>query len=489
MTASTRLAGGISGPEHLRPLVTVALEALGKGAVDRNGPVPAGGPEGVARAMRSAGDPLPDDGVGAREALTEMAQVFTATSVDPADPACAGHLHAPPLTVAVAADLVASTLNGSLDSWDQAPSGTAVEADVVRALARLVGYDPGVAGGAITSGGTESTLTGLLLAREHALRDADGTVPAVSGMGTHGSALVFCSAEAHFSVARSAGVLGLGEDAVTPIPVDGEHRMDPAALRAALVEARESARIPVAVVATAGTTDLGVVDPLHEIADVAAEAGVWLHVDAAYGGGALFSERLAALLGGVERADSVALDLHKLGWQPVASGVLLTRAAELFDPLERRVAYLNTEDDELAGYRGLLGRSLRTTRRPDALKMAVTLRAVGRRTFGRLVDRCHELAWYAASRVAAHPRLELYRDPVLTTVVFRYLPEDGAADTVNAALRRSLLDDGRAVVGRTEFDGAVHLKLTLLNPHATEADIDALIEDVAAAGDKETPAP
>ncbi|WP_328796484.1 pyridoxal phosphate-dependent decarboxylase family protein [Halosaccharopolyspora lacisalsi] len=489
VTVSDRLAGGVGGPEHLRPLLATALDALGKGAVQRDGPLPAGGPDAVTRAVADVGEALPSGGVGEQQALSELAEVFTASAVDPADPACAAHLHAPPLAVAVAADLVASTLNSSLDSWDQGPSGTVVESSVLRALAELVGYHPDAATGSITSGGTESNLTGLLLAREHALGDAAGVAPAASGMRERGPMRVFCSAEAHFSVARAAGVLGIGEDSVIGVPVDDRHRMDPAALESSIVEAREAGEVPIAVVATAGTTDLGVIDPLVGIADVAERTGVWLHVDAAYGGGALFSERLTPLLRGVRRADSVALDLHKLGWQPVAAGVLLTRDRALFEPLERRVAYLNTEDDEVAGYRGLLGRSLRTTRRPDAFKIAVTLRALGRDGLGELVDRCHDLARHAASHVSAHPRLELYRDPVLTTVVFRYLPEHGDPDGRNAKLRRRLLDSGRAVVGRTEFGDAVWLKLTVLNPRATEADIEALLADVDAAGQKEKATP
>lgn len=475
MPASTGLAGGITGPEQLRPLVATALEGLAKGAVERDGPLPGGGPDAVQRSIWSVGAPLPEDGVGATQALAELTRTFAAGAADAAHPSCAAHLHAPPLAVAVAADLVASTLNSSLDSWDQAPSGTAVESAVVRALADLVGHGP-QAVGSVTSGGTESNLTALLLARERA-----------SG-GQLRRPRVFCSADAHFSIARATEVLGMGEDAVVAVPVDAGHRMDVGALRVRLAAAREHGETPVAVVATAGTTDLGVIDPLPDIADVAAASGVWMHVDAAYGGGALFSDRLATLLTGIDRADSVALDLHKFGWQPVAAGVLLAREAAGFAPLQRRVAYLNPADDELAGYHGLLGRSLRTTRRVDAFKMAVTLRALGRRGLGDLVDRCHELARCAAASIAENPRLELYQDPVLSTLVFRFLPGRGDPDLINARLRRALLAAGRAVVGRTEIDAAVYLKLTLLNPHATSAEIEGLLADVVAAGEKEAQA-
>ncbi|MGH4022660.1 MAG: pyridoxal phosphate-dependent decarboxylase family protein [Pseudonocardiaceae bacterium] len=476
LPGASSLAGGAGGPANLRPLLDAVLDGLARGVADRDGPLPGAGHGGLTAAIRAACGQqfLPDEGIGAQAALRSLTRVLAAGAADPADPACAAHLHCPPLAVAVAADLAAAALNPSLDSWDQAPSGTALEPVIIATLADLVGYRAGVAGGVVTTGGTESNLMGLLLARDHA-------VPA-------GRLRVLCSAAAHFSVARGAGLLGLGEDAVLAVPTGRDHRMDVRALREELAAVAAAGDVPVAIVATAGTTDVGAVDPLPQIADIAAEYRTWLHVDAAYGGGALFSRRLSPLLAGLARADSVALDLHKLGWQPVAAGVFLARSTTLFGPLERSVSYLNPDDDQQAGYPSLLGRSLRTTRRPDVFKIAVTLQALGRSGLGALVDRCHELARHAAARVAAHPRLELFADPVLSTVVFRYLPPPhrGAADPVNAELRRVLLAEGRAVIGRTEAGGAVRLKLTLLNPHATEADVDALLDAVVAAGDKET---
>jgi L-2,4-diaminobutyrate decarboxylase len=467
------LAGGVDGPARLLELLAPTLKAVHDGTLERSGPLPAGEPGAVTDSVRAVGEILPEHGIGAERALVDLVRVFAAGAVDPADPACVAHLQAPPLAVAVVADLVASIFNSSLDSWDQAPSATAVESEVLRALADLVPYG-NRASGVLTSGGTESNLTGLFLAREHAGRTAGNQ-----------ALRVFCSAEAHFSVGRSAGVLGIGEDFVTTVDVDAEHRMAPAALRRAVAEALARGEKPAAIIATAGTSDLGAIDPLPEIAAIAKETGAWLHVDAAYGGGALFSRRLAPLLDGLSGADSVGLDLHKLGWQPVAAGVLLLRDVALFAPLARRVAYINTEDDEQAGYTSLLGRSLRTTRRADALKIAITLRALGRHGVGELVDRCHAMAWRASELISAQARLELFQEPVLSTVVFRYRPVHGSPDQVNARLRRSLLRAGRAVIGRTEFDGQVYLKLTLLNPHTTDAELTRLLADVVLAGQAE----
>ncbi|SHM98869.1 L-2,4-diaminobutyrate decarboxylase [Cryptosporangium aurantiacum] len=413
------------------------------------------------------------DGVAA---LSELVRLFTAGSVDPADPRCVAHLHCPPLAIAVAADLAASALNPSLDSWDQAPISTTLEPAVITELAGLVGY-PDTADGVVTTGGSESNLLGLLLAREHAVRAATGTSAVRDGVPP-GRYRIFGSAVTHFSVHRAAGLLGFGEDAFVPVRTGRDHRLDPEALDAALSASTRDGEIPVAIVATAGTTDLGAIDPLPRIAEVAANHRTWLHVDAAYGGGALFSETLAPLLDGLHRADSIGLDLHKLGWQPVAAGIFLTRAATNLAALARRAEYLNPADDEDAGYTSLLGRSLRTTRRPDALKIAVTLRALGRAGLGALVDRCAALAVHAAASITARPELELYQPPVLTTVVFRFR----GPDELNARLRRALLSAGRAVVGRTQIDGRVWLKLTLLNPDATPADVDGLLRAVVVAG-------
>jgi len=278
-------------------------------------------------------------------------------------------------------------------------------------------------------------------------------------------------------VERAAHLLGLPP--VVAVPSAADRSLAPAAL-ADLLGGAPAGERPV-VVATAGTTDLGTIDPLPAVALLVRRHGGWLHVDAAYGGGLLFSDRRRHLLAGLAQADSVSLDLHKFGWQPAAAGVLLTREAAAFAPLARRAASLTPADDEAAGSPSLLGRSLRPPRRADVLKIAVTLRALGRAGLGAMVDACCDLAAYAAARVQAEPRLELAAAPVLSTVVFRHR----GGDAVNAGLRRRLLREGSAVVGRTELDGRVQLKLTLLNPAATPADVDVLLDLVLAAGSAE----
>ncbi|CAO5171794.1 L-2,4-diaminobutyrate decarboxylase [Frankia sp. AiPs1] len=542
--------GPAESPLELPDLVRLSIAALGEGRRRRGGPLPDGGPSRVhADVLAALGAPpdrpsappkqtetppdrtgappdraglLPAEGIGAAASLTALVTALAAGSVDPADPWCAGHLHCPPLAVAIAADLAVSALNPSLDSWDQGPAAMTVEAEVIAALAALVGFDPRLATGTITTGGSESNLLGLLLARDAAASSASADTASANARPTSleltaqradagGAPLrVFRSSAAHLSVDRAAAVLGLHGLPVAEIATDERDRMRVDLLRQALANHDG----PAVVVATAGTTDAGAVDPLPQIAaaveehrrrpwghmgqmnhpDASASSlhRAWLHVDAAYGGGALFSPRLAGLLAGITLADSVALDLHKWGWQPAPAGVFLTPRPDGWPSLRVAQAdYLRADDDEQAGYPSLLDRSLRTTRRPDSFPIAVTFRALGRRELAARVDICHDLALHAERTVRADPRLELAHPVTLSTIVFRYRPASadlddlGCVDELNARIRRALLQGGRAVVGRTRAgpERAVHLKLTLLNPDATPADVSALVSLIAATGD------
>ncbi|MET9437535.1 aminotransferase class V-fold PLP-dependent enzyme [Streptomyces sp. NPDC006551] len=458
------LAGGETGPAALRPLLDTVLDALHDGAVTRGGPLPAGGPDAVTARVREAlGEALPDTGTTPHDALRTLTRALAAGAADPAHPLCAAHLHTPPLALAVAADLAASALNPSLDSWDQAPAASALEELVTRALAgEVYPRNPHAPrpDALVTTGGTESNQLALLLARE---RHGPGH-PVQTVVG----------ADAHHSFHRAAWLLGLPEPVTVPAP---NGTLDPVALDEALTDLHG----PLLVAATAGTTDTGRIDPLPEIADLCAAHGADLHVDAAYGGPVLFSDTHRHLLAGIERAHSVTLDLHKLGWLPAAAGILAVRDAADLAPLAHTADYLNADDDTDAGLPDLLGRSPRTTRRPDILKIAVLLRALGRTGLGSLVDRCCALAQDLADLAEKRPGLELYERPTLTTVLFR--PRD-ADDATVATIRRTLLTEGRAVLGRARADGRLWLKATLLNPHATPGDLDTLVTLVEGSTDR-----
>lgn len=532
------LASGPGGTGRLALLLADAFDGMDRGAADWLGPLPPGGPAEVRAAVRSSGfGRLSDCGADPYEVLSSLSRLLSWGAADPAHPHCAAHLHCPPLAISVAAETVAASLNQSLDSWDQSPAAGEIEQTVIETLAGMVGYGH-AATGVLTSGGTESNLMGLLIARDEALRlrfDVDPELDGIPGAAA-GRLRIVASELAHFSVSRNAALLGIGERSVVRVATDTDGRMIPASAAEALAAIVARGEIPMALVATAGTTDHGAIDPLRELARLATPHGTWFHVDAAYGGGLLLGTRphdrgdsagLGSLgarrdeapptsatagiptagfptagfptasaagadrLADLSSADSVTLDLHKLGWQPVPAGAFLVRHAASMRTLEKRVAYLNSLDDEQAGYPSLLGRSLRTTRRADAVKIAAAFAALGRRGFADLTERCLDLARHAAGAIEVRPDLELTVKPALSTVLFRYLPaEPSETDRVNAALRRHLLATGRAVVGRTELladrpgtaPGRVRLKLTLLNPHTTGRQIDDLLDAVCQAG-------
>lgn len=419
--------------------------------------------------------PLDGDGVGSSQAVREIDELFLEHAVWFHHPAYAAHLNCPVALPAVAAETVLAAVNTSVDTYDQSAVGTLIERRLIAWAAERAGFAHG--GGVFTSGGTQSNLHALLLTREAAL--ASAPLPRPRALAR---LVVFATASSHFSVGKSALLLGLADDAVIEVDDDGEGRMDAAALALAIREAAASGRLPMAVVATAGTTDRGVIDPVAAIADVCDAHGVWLHVDAAYGCGLLVSPRRRHLLAGVERARSITVDFHKSFFQPVSSSAILVREPQDLAAGAWHADYLNPlENDEP----NQVDVSLQTTRRFDALKLWVTLRALGAHRIGEMFDTVIDLAGAVGDEIAADPELELVGRTQLSTVLFRVRPEgvdDTTRDALVAGVRRVLFESGRALVAKTVIDGRPCLKLTLLNPETTLDDIRlilAMVKDAA----------
>lgn len=398
-------------------------------------------------------------------ALEEVRRVWLDDAVWFHDPAYAAHLNCPVVVPALLAEVLLSGVNASLDTFDQSVGGTFVERHLVDWTAGRIGFGPD-ADGVFTSGGTQSNLQALLLARETAT--AAGADPA--------RLRVLASREAHFSVQTSARLLGLGPDAVVPVGTDADRRLDPDALATALARVVAAADVPMAVVATAGTTDFGAIDPLPEIAALSRSFGAWLHVDAAYGGGLLASRLLRGRLVGIERADSVTVDFHKTWFQPVSSSALVVRDGDSLRHVTWHADYLNPLTTRGPQPPHQVDKSLQTTRRFDALKLWLTLRVMGADAIGEYVEHVVDLAQQVGRAVADHPDLELAATPQLSTVVLRH--RLGLSDDIRSHLYAS----GTAMVAATTVDGERWLKLTLLNPAAGLADLRAVLDRVVAAG-------
>jgi L-2,4-diaminobutyrate decarboxylase len=424
--------------------------------------------------------PLPDTAA----ALQELEDVYLRDAVYFHDPKYAAHLNCPVVIPALVGEAVLSAVNSSMDTWDQSAGATMIERRLVEWAAERLQLGS-AADGVFTSGGSQSNFQALLIARNHAVAalrqdpDAAGLrLPALLDR-----LRIFTSEDSHFSIRKSASMLGLGFDAVVPVRCGTDHRMDPAALAGALAEARTAGLVPMAVVATAGTTDFGAVDPLPETAALARAYGAWFHVDAAYGGGLMVSGRYRHLLAGVGLADSVTVDFHKTFFQPVSSSALLVSDGAMLRHVTYYADYLNPEAAALAEIPNQVDKSIQTTRRFDALKLWLTLRIMGADAIGALFDEAIDLASRVGALLAADADFELAAEPQLSTLVFRYRPvlDDGtrlsedAADTLNPAIRAAVFASGDAVVAGTKVGGRHFLKFTLLNAEATLEDIDQII--------------
>ncbi|MGW7413679.1 pyridoxal phosphate-dependent decarboxylase family protein [Streptomyces sp. NPDC054863] len=447
-----RVAATLAGTVHPHTGITPAQLAPVVDAVDLDRPL---------------GDPT--------AALDELEEVYLRDAVYFHHPRYLGHLNCPVVIPAVLGEAVLSAINSSLDTWDQSAGGTLIERRLVDWTARRAGLGP-AADGIFTSGGTQSNLQALLLAREET-KGADPT-----------KLRVLASACSHFSVQKSAALLGLGPEAVIAVPVDRDKRLRAVALARELERCAAEGLIPMAVVATAGTTDFGSIDPLPEIAALCAGHGVWMHVDAAYGCGLLASGTRRHLLDGIERADSVTVDYHKSFFQPVSSSALLVRDRATLRHATYHADYLNprrTAAGHLPPQEQLpnqVDKSLQTTRRFDALKLWMTLRVMGADAVGGLFDEVCALAAEGWRLLERDPRFEVVVRPQLSTLVFRYVAQGAAPELVDGAnlhAREALFASGEAVVAGTKSDGRHYLKFTLLNPETAPADIAAVLDLIA----------
>lgn len=402
--------------------------------------------------------------------LDELEDVYLRDAVYFHHPRYLAHLNCPVVIPALLGEAVLSAVNSSLDTWDQSAGGTLIERKLIDWTCARIGLGP-AADGVFTSGGTQSNLQALLLAREEAKAEDFADLR------------IFASEASHFSVRKSAKLLGLGPDAVVSIPVDRDKRMQTVALARELERCARDGLVPMAVVATGGTTDFGSIDPLPEIAGLCEQYGVWMHVDAAYGCGLLASLKYRDRITGIERADSVTVDYHKSFFQPVSSSAVLVRDAATLRHATYHAEYLNPRRMVQERIPNQVDKSLQTTRRFDALKLWMTLRVMGADGIGVLFDEVCDLAAEGWKLLAADPRFDVVVQPSLSTLVFRHIPADvtdpAEIDRANLYARKALFASGDAVVAGTKVAGRHYLKFTLLNPETTPADIAAVLDLIA----------
>lgn len=417
-------------------------------------------------------EPLPEQPADAVAGLDLAGDVLDA-SLAQSRPRYLAYIGSSGLEIGALADLLAASydINLALD----ARAATQLERQTIDWLAQFLGFPAST--GSFTSGGTISNITALAAARERAM-------PGSRAAGMQGRrAALYCSAEAHYSVTRAAELLGIGRDHVRGIAIDAMRRMDPAVLAARIDADLAEGITPIAVVATAGTTLTGAVDPIGEIADVCEARGVWLHVDGAYGLPAAAAPSAALRFDGLDRADSLGIDAHKWMFVPKAcSAVLVRRTSDLAAVFSHDEDYIPHEDDEL----NAVDVTLEYSRPLRALKLWLAFRVHGAPAFRMAIEGNLAQAQLLYALASSHPDFRTREHaPQLSIVPIRHvLAHCPDVDAHNDALCRAMQADGRVYVSPAVIDGSIWLRPCFTNFRTTMDDVHttlAVAEEIGVA--------
>ena len=387
-----------------------------------------------------------------------------------------GYVQGPGEPVAALGDLLASVLNQNMTAWRSSPAAVTIERTVVRWLAQAVGC----AGffGTLTGGGSAANLMGLTMAREARSPAND------NGMYGSAAGVVYASEQVHMAVPKAVAMLGIGRANLRYVACDSAYRMIPAQLEEAMERDKANGRVPLAVVASAGTVNTGAIDPLREIATIARRHGVWMHVDGAYG--ALAAIARPDKFDGLALVDSLSLDPHKWLYQPLDCGCLLYRdlatARKTFTYTGSYAKQLST--DPIEGF-AFFEESIELSRRFRALKLWLSLRYHGLAAFREAIGRDLEHAQRLATNVGKAAQLEVCAPVALSAVCFRHRVSEQATEDernrYNTALLKRVVARGRVYLSNAELEGRFCLRACIVNHLTKESDVDAVVPEVLAA--------
>ncbi len=423
---------------------------------------------------------VPAEGMHDEELLEYLRKLVFDYSMYPGHPGFLAYIVGGGTVPGAIADLVAAGINQNLGGWRLSPGATEIELHLVRFFAERFGLPP-EAGGLLVSGGSIANFVGL-----KAARDAKGGVGLRTGGLTGVTQLVaYTSSEVHFATTRAADMLGIGTDHVRLIEVDDRYRMDVDALASRIEEDAEAGLQPFCVIASLGTVATGAIDPLEPIADLCERFGLWMHVDAAYGGPIVLSDELSGLAAGVERADSIAFDPHKWLYTPQSGGCILVRdVAHLAESFSYQAGYVY-ENKELTG-RGIdlswLGPQL--SRSFWALKVWVSLLSHGADTYGRRIAHDVALTRYLAERIEASDRFEIAAPVGLSICCFRYVPPDlpdgegreEYLDLLNERIMAAVQMDGRVYYSNAILGHRFVLRTCIVNFRTEAKHLDQVLD-------------
>jgi glutamate/tyrosine decarboxylase-like PLP-dependent enzyme len=373
---------------------------------------------------------------------------------------------------AFAGEVIAALTNQSMYTYELAPLATLIEQTIINRMSEIIGFADG--SGTLTTGGSNGNMLGMLCARQ-------STNPQSSKTGFDGTKYVaFVSSESHYSVLMSANVIGIGHQNVIKVACDDKGRMKSSSLQEEIHRSRSNGLIPFCIVATSGTTVRGAFDPLRDIAKIAHDESLWLHVDAAWGGSSLFSSSKRHLMDGVELADSVCWDAHKMMGMPLICSAFIVKNERILSSVcshgdvAHYLFHEETKNIDLGRY------SLQCGRRNDALKLWLAWREIGDSGWASMVERYCSLADYLEMRVLEETNLEMVSSREWTNVCFRYNDNSGEHDLnqLNKEIRNRMLREGEILVSRSNIDEKVVIRSVISNPSVSAKILDRLIEKV-----------
>ena len=424
------------------------------------------------QAERLVATPAPEQGTDF-DALVRLLEtrVFAHAAREP-HPGFMAYVPSCPTFPAVLGDWLATGFNCFGGVWSVAAGPNALELTVLDWFRAWLGLPKGTAG-LLTSGGSAATVTAVVAARHAAVQDQPGRLE---------RAVLYTSSQAHSSVTRAAWIAGVPRSQVRALPVDHQYRLIPAALEAAIRDDRAAGLLPFCVVASAGTTNTGAVDPLHAIADICRDTNLWFHIDAAYGGFAALTDRGRTLLEGIERADSVTLDPHKWLFVPFECGCLLAREpARLTEAFRILPEYLrDVESDGIEVNFADYGEQL--TRYTRAFKVWLPVQYFGLGAIRSAIDTGINLAAHAEELLRREPGFEVLSPAQLGIVCFRVHPagmdDPDELDRLNERINSQVNGLGRHFISSTRLDGRFSLRICILGFRTRREDVEELIASV-----------
>jgi len=430
------------------------------------------------RSYGALNDPMPELGEDPAGVLDDLFREMVDKGFHVPSANYFGLMNPTPTYMGFLAEALVAALNPQLATLARSQLASKIELETVRWMAERVGWGREF-GGTFTSGGNEANFSGLALAL--AARFPDTVEEGVASIG--GQAIVYASAESHHSLDKSAGLLGIGRKALRRIPITDRLQMDPAKLEQAIERDQAAGRLPFCVVATAGTTNSGIVDDLVAIADVCRRHKLWLHVDGAFGAAVVFSDKHRDLVRGIELADSITIDPHKWLAMPFAAGVILTRHPKM---LEQAFSVAAPYMPKAAGARLPDNSRISTqwTRRMNSLKLWLTLRVHGRAAYEEHIDRQLQLARSFAAWIEPSSDFELAAPTMLTIVNFRVKAEGRSAQQISAT-HADIVDqvtrDGQLWISDTVVNGGSVLRMMVISYLTEERHLVALQSALEAA--------